>query len=141
MIWSVMILTMILGVVPQWWSEWGFRFWVIVSLGANVILGLLIGTRRRLASGGWRAKGQMVLVLFLWSLYQLVEIRESLDERHQRPNALRLRCVGGREAAGRALGTVPPAAPWRPGQLDRLCYIWRTTISLHAHGLRWLGIF
>ncbi|CAO2189910.1 unnamed protein product [Urochloa humidicola] len=73
MIWYLLILTMILAVVPQLWNEWGFRFCVVFSLGANVILGFFIGTRRRSASGGCRATGQMVLVLFLWVLYQLAE--------------------------------------------------------------------
>ncbi|CAO2176590.1 unnamed protein product [Urochloa humidicola] len=73
MIWYLLILTMILAVVPQWWNESGFRICVIFSLGANVILGFFIGTRRRSASGGCRATGQMALVLFLWVLYQLAE--------------------------------------------------------------------
>ncbi|TVU17384.1 hypothetical protein EJB05_33417, partial [Eragrostis curvula] len=72
MIWLVLILTMISAVVPKWWSEWGFRIWVMASLGANVALGLLSGTRRRSASG-WRAIGRMVVVWILWGSYQLAE--------------------------------------------------------------------
>ncbi|TVU17296.1 hypothetical protein EJB05_33317, partial [Eragrostis curvula] len=72
MIWLVLTLTMISAVVPQWWSEWGFRIWVMASLGANVALGLLSGTRRRSASG-WRAIGRMVVVWILWGSYQLAE--------------------------------------------------------------------
>ncbi|TVU17355.1 hypothetical protein EJB05_33383, partial [Eragrostis curvula] len=72
MIWLVLMLTMLYAVVPQWWSEWGFRIWVMASLGANVVPGLLSRTRRRSASGWW-AIGRRVVVGILWVSYQLAE--------------------------------------------------------------------
>nr|CAB3455909.1 unnamed protein product [Digitaria exilis] len=74
MIGYVLTLAMLWGVAPQLWNEWGFRSCVLVSLGANVVLGLLSRARRRSASGRWASKGQRVLRSFvLWGLYQLAE--------------------------------------------------------------------
>ncbi|CAD6267625.1 unnamed protein product [Miscanthus lutarioriparius] len=50
MFWLGMMLTMILAQSVPWWSEWGFRITVVSSLGANLVVGILSGTRRRSAS-------------------------------------------------------------------------------------------
>ncbi|KAJ1267142.1 hypothetical protein BS78_07G033800 [Paspalum vaginatum] len=57
-----------LGLVTEFWAEWGFRITVLSSLAAYLLLGLLSGTRRRSASG-WRWWLQRLVALILWSAY------------------------------------------------------------------------
>ncbi|CAD6267601.1 unnamed protein product [Miscanthus lutarioriparius] len=73
MFWLGMMLTMILAQSVQWWSEWGFRITVVSSLGANLVVGILSGTRRRSASRWlWALLGE-VAKLFVWLAYQVAE--------------------------------------------------------------------
>ncbi|GJN13903.1 hypothetical protein PR202_gb00659 [Eleusine coracana subsp. coracana] len=64
---------MIVAKLSQFWSKWGFQIYVIFSLGANVVLGLLSRTRCRLASSRCARRWQKVLVFIVWVLYQLGE--------------------------------------------------------------------
>ncbi|CAD6267595.1 unnamed protein product [Miscanthus lutarioriparius] len=73
MFWLGMILTMILAQSLQWWSEWGFRIAVVSSLGANLVVGILSGTRRRSAPRWlWALLGE-VAKLVVWLAYQVAE--------------------------------------------------------------------
>jgi len=73
MFWLGMILTMILAQLLQWWSEWGFRIAVVSSLGANLVVGILSGTRRRSAPRWlWALLGE-VAKLVVWLAYQVAE--------------------------------------------------------------------
>ncbi|CAD6267602.1 unnamed protein product [Miscanthus lutarioriparius] len=73
MFWLGMMLTMILAQSVQWWSEWGFRITVVSSLGANLVVGILSGTRRRSAARWlWALLGE-VAKLFVWLAYQVAE--------------------------------------------------------------------
>ncbi|CAD6266531.1 unnamed protein product [Miscanthus lutarioriparius] len=64
---------MFLDSVTQFWSDWGLRISVLVSLAAYALLGFLSGTRRRSAAGSlWIL--QWALRAILWTLYQFAEI-------------------------------------------------------------------
>jgi hypothetical protein len=73
MFWLEMILAMILAQSLQGWSEWGFRITVLSSLGANLVVGILSGTRRRSAARWlWALLGE-VAKFFVWLAYQVAE--------------------------------------------------------------------
>ena len=73
MVWLGVVLAMILAQSVQWWSEWGFRITVLGSLGANLVVGILSGTRRRSAPGMlWGFLG-LAANSFLWLAYQVAE--------------------------------------------------------------------
>ncbi|KAG2642102.1 hypothetical protein PVAP13_2KG263100 [Panicum virgatum] len=73
MFWLGMVVIMILAQSRQGWSEWGFRITVISSLVANLVVGILSGTRRRSAPGLlWGFLG-LAAQFFLWGAYQVAE--------------------------------------------------------------------
>ncbi|CAL5008684.1 unnamed protein product [Urochloa decumbens] len=57
----------------QLWSKWGLWISVLSSLVAYALLGLLSGTRRRLAPG-WRFILRWAVLLIIWVAYQAAEI-------------------------------------------------------------------
>ncbi|XP_066383774.1 uncharacterized protein [Miscanthus floridulus] len=102
---------MFLDSATQFWSYWGLRISVLVSLAVYALLGLLSVTRRRSASGSLRIL-QWALGAILWTFYQFAEIAAT--------NALGNLSLSGADASGEEEQEQQLTAFWAPFLLIHL---------------------
>jgi len=74
-LWFGTVVVIILAQLKQGWNEWGFRITVILSLGANLVVAIVSGTRRRSTRPGlWWGFLGLAAQFSLWGAYQLAEV-------------------------------------------------------------------